>query len=212
MPNRKLKLKICGMREPDNILEVTALKPDYMGFIFYPESPRFVKSLTYEVVHLASMHDIEPIPVFVDASVSSILQVVEVYHFLNVQLHGHETPSTCAALREKGLNVIKAFPLANAQDLERTKLYRDCCDYFLFDTKSLVYGGSGNHYDWDILQNYNETVPFFLSGGIGPNDAKKILAFEHPQLFGIDINSQFEIKPALKDVRLIKTFIDQLNS
>jgi phosphoribosylanthranilate isomerase len=200
------------MREPDNILEVAALKPDYMGFIFYPESPRFVKSLTYEVVYLASMHDIEPIPVFVDASVSSILQVVEVYHFLNVQLHGHETPATCAALRENGLNVIKAFSISDSKDLEVSKLYRDCCDLFLFDTKSPVYGGSGNHYDWNILQDYDEAIPFFLSGGIGPNDAKKILAFEHPQLFGIDINSQFETKPALKDVRLIKSFIDQLNS
>jgi len=211
MPNRKLKLKICGMREPDNILEVTALKPNYMGFIFYPESPRFVKSLTYEVVHLALMHDIEPIPVFVDASVTSILHAIEIYPFTIVQLHGHETPETCAALRENGLNVIKAISLSDSKDLEVSKLYRDCCDLFLFDTKTQDYGGSGNSYDWNILQDYDEDIPFFLSGGIGPDDAKKVLAFNHPSLFGIDINSRFEIKPALKDVRLIKSFIDQLN-
>jgi Phosphoribosylanthranilate isomerase len=95
--------------------------------------------------------------------------------------------------------------------LDETKPYRDCCDYFLFDTKTPAYGGSGKQYNWSILQDYNGVTPFFLSGGIGPNDAERILSFKHPGLLGIDINSRFEIKPALKDVRLISTFINQLN-
>jgi phosphoribosylanthranilate isomerase len=211
MRRSKLKLKICGMREPKNVLEVASLELDYMGFIFYPKSPRFIESLNYTVMHLASLHYVEPIPVFADASVTSILHATEIYPFTIVQLHGHETPETCATLRENGLNVIKAISLSDSKDLEVTKLYRGCCDLFLFDTKSEVYGGSGNSYDWNILQEYDEDIPFFLSGGIGPKDAKKVLAFHHPRLFGIDINSQFEIKPALKDVRLIKSFIDRLN-
>jgi phosphoribosylanthranilate isomerase len=212
MLNGNLKLKICGMREPDNISEVSALKPDYMGFIFYPESPRFVNTLSYNMAHLISILEVEPVAVFVNASIASIRQITELYSFTTVQLHGNETPEICIALREYGLKVIKAFSINDRLDLEETKPYRGCCDYFLFDTKTPEYGGSGIQYNWRILQDYNGATPFFLSGGIGPNDTERILTFKHPGLLGIDINSRFEIKPALKDVRLISTFINQLNS
>jgi len=199
------------MREPDNVSEVAVLKPDYMGFIFYAESPRFVNALAYNIVHLVSILDIEPVAVFVNASIDSIQQITELYGFTTVQLHGNETPEICIALRENGLKVIKSFSINDRLDLDETKPYRDCCDYFLFDTKTPAYGGSGKQYNWSILQDYNGVTPFFLSGGIGPNDAERILSFKHPGLLGIDINSRFEIKPALKDVRLISTFINQLN-
>lgn len=212
MLKKKLRLKICGMREFDNVSDVAALKPDYMGFIFYPESPRFVKTMAYELMCMAKSFYVEPVAVFVNVSAVSVLKYAEMYGFSNVQLHGNETPETCIALREEGLKVIKAFSIDNCLDLEETKFYRDCCDYFLFDTKTSSYGGSGSKYNWRVLQKYNGSTPFFLSGGIGPNDADSILAFEHPGFLGIDINSRFETRPGLKDIQLLKSFINQLNS
>jgi phosphoribosylanthranilate isomerase len=210
MINGKLKLKICGMRDMDNISEVAALKPDFMGFIFFTKSPRFVNALAYNVVQLVQKQGIELVAVFVNASVESVLQLSNLYGFTHVQLHGGETPETCAVLRSKGLKVFKAFPIAVLEDIEATRAYEGCCDYFLFDTKTPKHGGSGCQFDWGILQNYTGNTPFFLSGGIGPKDASQVLAFQHPQLQGIDLNSRFEISPAHKDAALLQAFINQL--
>lgn len=212
MINNKLKLKICGMRERDNVVEIAALKPDYMGFIFYPKSPRFVDTLAWNVVEYLHERAIVAVAVFVNASVESIAQIVEVYGFTHIQLHGSESPEVCAKLRAKGLTVLKAFAIAEPSDLEATKVYQDCCDYFLFDAKTSSFGGSGHQFDWNILFHYSGKTPFFLSGGIGSDDVAQVRNFKHPRLAGIDLNSRFEIQPALKDVGLLQSFINQLIS
>ncbi|MDD4922093.1 MAG: phosphoribosylanthranilate isomerase [Bacteroidales bacterium] len=212
MTSTGIKLKICGMRECENISEVSALKPDYMGFIFYLKSPRFVGSLDEGIVQYVKSNGIEPVAVFVNATLDTMIQLAELYGFTHVQLHGKETPDTCAALKAKGMKVIKAFNIAGLSDLQITKAYEETCDFFLFDTKTEHPGGSGRSFDWDLLNAYSAAVPFFLSGGIGPDDAEKVRSFHHPMLFGIDLNSRFEIQPALKDVHLLKIMVNQLTS
>jgi phosphoribosylanthranilate isomerase len=205
-----LKLKICGMRDAANVFEVVALKPDYIGFIFYLKSPRFVGVLDSQIVRYAKSQGIEPVAVFVDSNLSSIIQMLDLYGMTHVQLHGKETPETCRILREKGFKVLKVFNIADYSDLEMVKIYEGCCDYFLFDTKTTVPGGSSCRFDWNILKDYSGKTPFFLSGGIGPNDVEQIRSFDHPMFLGIDVNSRFEIQPALKDVALLNFFINQL--
>jgi phosphoribosylanthranilate isomerase len=210
MNRNVLKLKVCGMREPGNVSKVAALKPDYMGFIFYPKSPRFVGALPANLIDELKKHEIEPVAVFVNASLASVIQMAELYGFTHVQLHGQEPPQTCQDLREKGLTVLKAFNIADAQDLEILQTYEGSCSYFLFDTKSSLPGGSGCQFDWNVLDGYTGATPFFLSGGISPEDADRVRNFSHPMLYGLDVNSRFEIQPALKDAGLLKDFIDQL--
>lgn len=200
------------MRECTNISDIAALKPDFMGFIFYLKSPRFVGALDDEMVQYAKSQGIEPVAVFVNASLLTMIQIVDLYGFTHIQLHGNETPEVCSALKEKGIKVLKAFSIADISDLKATQAYDQCCDYFLFDTKTSIPGGSGCQFDWNILNAYTGTTPFFLSGGIGPDDVEQIRNVHHPMFFGIDVNSRFEIQPAQKDAELLKIFIDQLIS
>jgi len=197
------------MRECTNISDIAALKPDFMGFIFYPKSPRHVGLLDVERVSFVKSLGIEPVAVFVNASLVSMIQTVDLYDFTHIQLHGNETPEVCRALKEKGVKVLKAFSIADPSDLEGVHVFDPCCDYFLFDTKTSVPGGSGCKFDWNILNAYTGTTPFFLSGGIGPNDVEQIRNVHHPLFFGIDVNSRFETQPAQKDAALLKKFIDQ---
>jgi len=210
MTTSGLKVKVCGMRESFNVSDVAALKPDYIGFIFYFKSPRFVGILDERIFQYVRDHGIEPVAVFVNDSVESVMEKVSMYGFKCIQLHGHETPETCAALKAKGLKVLKAFSVADVSDLKKTFAYETCCDYFLFDTKTSLLGGSGCQFDWNILKEYAGTIPFFLSGGIGPEDAEKVRSFHHPMFYGIDLNSRFETQPAMKDAVLLQTFLNQL--
>ena len=207
MINGNLKLKVCGMREPSNISEVAALNPDYMGFIFYFKSSRFVEMMVFYVAQRLKAQGIEPVAVFVNPSVAYVLHIRDKYGFSHVQLHGRETPQTCAELKSMGMHVMKAFSVENASDLAKTADYEGTCEYYLFDTKSNLPGGSGKQFDWSILDNYQGETPFFLSGGIGPDDVERIKGFSHPKLVGIDVNSKFETRPAHKDAELLKSFI-----
>jgi phosphoribosylanthranilate isomerase len=207
MINGNLKLKVCGMREPGNISEVSALNPDYMGFIFYFKSSRFVEMMVFYVAQRLKAQGVEPVAVFVNPSVAYVLHIRDKYGFTHIQLHGRETPQICAELKDMGFHVMKAFSIAAANDLKATNEYEGTCDYFLFDTKSSLPGGSGKHFNWEILANYNGETPFFLSGGIGPDDVDRIKAFSHTKLIGLDVNSKFETRPAHKDAELLKTFI-----
>jgi len=130
--------------------------------------------------------------------------------FKFVQLHGKEDPSVCRILKKNGLKVIKAFNLNKDFRFRILKDYESAVDYFLFDTKTRVHGGSGKKFDWDILEKYKESTPFFLSGGIKPDDASKIKQIDYPWLYGIDLNSGFEDEPGLKNVDLLKKFLDEL--
>lgn len=207
-----MKIKVCGMRERENMAAVGQLPIDYMGFIFYPPSPRYAGSLAPEVLEQALPGRVKRVGVFVNEEVEAVQATAARYGLHAVQLHGAETPDRCAALRASGLEVIKAFSIAGAEDLEACALYEGTCDCFLFDTKTPLYGGSGRQYDWNLLSSYVGPTPFLLSGGIGEEDAARLRAFSHPRCLGIDLNSRFEQHPGLKDVSRLHGFLEELRN
>jgi phosphoribosylanthranilate isomerase len=204
-------IKVCGMREPDNIREILTLDPDFLGLIFYPKSSRYVTSPTI-INNIRFGQNIKKTGVFVNATEDEIMQKVKLYELQAVQLHGEESVVLCRSLRNKGVLVLKAFQIYAAEDFEDTLLYNDQVDYFLFDTKTASYGGSGSKFDWSLLDAYHGNTPFFLSGGIGPDDVQAIQKINHPLFRGVDLNSRFEIAPAIKSYKLLQQFIKQLNS
>ena len=193
------------MRNGDNIRAVDALRVNWIGFIFYPHSKRYVSSLPDYLPAKA-----KTVGVFVNEPIETILDKVALFSLDIVQLHGDESPELCKELRQKGVQVMKAFGIGRQLPAEEITRYDGCCDYFLFDTQTSEYGGSGRHYDWDILQYYNGNTPFILSGGIGPDDVQAIREFDHPWCAGIDINSKFELSPAIKNIESIEQFIKSL--
>lgn len=200
-------IKVCGMRDPANIAAVAALRPDLLGFIFYEGSPRFAGSLDPRALD-ALPDTIRRVGVFVDASPKDVLSRAQAYGLHLLQLHGDEPPEACAALRRR-YPVVKAFGIATAADLDRTSAYEGCCDYFLFDAKTPARGGSGLAFDHRLLEGYRGRTPFFLSGGIGPQQARTLLPL--PALCcGVDLNSRFETAPGFKDAALLREFIAAL--
>ena len=198
-------VKVCGMREAENIHAIESLKIDFMGFIFYPKSPRYVKEKPdYLPVHC------QRVGVFVNASKAEILNRTKDFDLDFVQLHGDESPEQCAALKAEGLQVIKAFPIGQDYDWKNTYMYKGVADYFLFDTAGPSHGGSGKRFDWKILKDYSGDTPFLLSGGIRPESLNDVLAFRHPQFRGVDLNSGFETSPGVKDVGLLNEFINNI--
>lgn len=198
-------VKVCGMREAENIHAIESLKIDFMGFIFYPKSPRYVKEKPdYLPVHC------QRVGVFVNASKAEILNRTKDFDLDFVQLHGNESPEQCAALKAEGLQVIKTFSIGHDYDWKNTYIYKGVADYFLFDTACPSYGGSGRRFDWKILKDYSDDTPFLLSGGIRPERLNDVLAFHHPMLAGIDLNSGFETSPGMKDVSLLNEFVNNL--
>ena len=196
-------VKVCGMREPDNIRAVEQLGADWLGFIFWPKSSRYVAAVP-DYLPLKAKR----VGVFVDAPVDCVLQHVEVYGLHFVQLHGHETPQYVQELRSRcNVGLIKAISVSSQADVMVSKDYEGLVDYFLFDTKCKTVGGSGEHFDWSVLTAYKGNTPFLLSGGIGPGDTARLQAFCHPRCIGIDLNSRFELSPALKDANLLQTFV-----
>ena len=205
-----MQIKICGLRDPENIREIAALQPDFIGFIFYPNSPRFASQL--DAVSLTSLPtSIKKTGVFVNENLENILTAISKYNLDAVQLHGADNKKLCRKIRQEAKTmVIKVFPIMDASNFRVTGDYEDVADYFLFDTKTDLYGGSGQKFNWNILQEYTGNKSFLLSGGIGADDVKALRAIEHPLLAGVDLNSKFELKPGLKNVALLKQFIDEL--
>lgn len=191
------------MREAENIRKVEELNIQWMGFIFWSKSMRYVSE---RPVYLPT--NCKRVGVFVNADIQEVKQKVEEYGIDIIQLHGHESPDYCTQL--KNYTLIKAFNIATAIDLEATKPYEGIIDYFLFDTKAKMVGGNGTKFDWDILTTYHGDTPFLLSGGIGPDDTERIKGFHHPRCIGIDLNSRFEIEPGLKNINQLKTFIQKI--
>jgi phosphoribosylanthranilate isomerase len=207
-----LKIKVCGMRDPENISGVVAALPDYLGFIFYPKSKRFVGYETATELMEFVPDSVRKTGVFVDENPEKVLGICQNLHLDVAQLHGHESPEYCKQIKDSGITVFKAFSVDESFDFTTLKAYAGVCDYFLFDTKGQLPGGTGQKFNWQLLENYQGDIPFFLSGGIGAGDVEAVLDFQHPQLFGIDINSGFEISPALKDVEKVKYFISAIRS
>ena len=196
------------MREAENIREVEALGIDLMGFIFWPKSSRYVSE---RPAYLPTR--CKRVGVFVDEDAETIKKIAEDYALDYIQLHGSESPkqiSHLLTLSPPHLSIIKAFNIATTEDLEATKPYEGIVDYFLFDTKGKSVGGNGEKFDWSVLDDYVGETPFLLSGGIGPDDAGRVKAFHHSKCIGIDLNSKFEIAPALKDVATLRRFLRAL--
>lgn len=206
-----LKIKICGMRESGNIREVSDLNPDYMGFIFYPGSKRYAGRLSpAELKNLRKK--ILPVAVFVNASRDEILSTCKAYSIRLLQLHGDESPAFCRSFREEGFQVIKAFRVKQELDMKKMEQFVGACDYILLDTSGEGYGGTGEKFDWSQLQHYTLELPFFLSGGIAPEDADKFMEMDFPQLYAVDLNSRFEIKPGLKNTLGLENFIRKIRT
>ena len=196
-------VKVCGMRDAQNIRDVENLGVDWIGMIFWPQSKRFVA----EVPSYLPKHQ-KRVGVFVDAPLEDIRQHISDYQLNIIQLHGQESPDYVKALKPH--TTIKAFNIAKADDLAQTEQYEGIADYFLFDTKGLMVGGNGQKFDWSVLTTYHGKTPFLLSGGIGLDDAESIGSFHHPCCIGIDLNSRFEISPALKDIDKLRTFLGKI--
>lgn len=198
-------IKVCGMTDGENIRQTEQLGVDFIGFIFYPRSPRFLFEMpTYLPVRSRR------IGVFVNESKDNILMYADRFGLDYIQLHGNESPEFCHNLQAAGMKLIKAFSIATPRDLSSVSAYEGLCQYYLFDTKTPQYGGSGNQFDWTLLNRYTGNTPFLLSGGINQYSATAIRNFHHPRLAGVDINSRFESSPGLKDIGRIQTFISEL--
>lgn len=201
-----MRIKVCGVRDPENISALMQLPVDMMGLFFHEKSPRCVDERDADRINALSL-TIPKVGVFVDASPRVVLKKIERFKLQLVQLHGQESPNFCRILRSKGIPVIKAFRVMTIEDLKTCSLYEDCCDYFLFDTPDTILGGSGVKFDWKILSTYTRTKPFFISGGITPEDASIINHLDFPQLFAVDLNCGFEIEPGIKDIDSIRKFL-----
>lgn len=200
-----MKLKICGMKYPENMLEVGSLLPNYMGFIFWKKSARY-----FDGIIPALPKSIKKVGVFVNAPLEEILEKIEKHDLQAVQLHGDESVEFCETLKKKMpklTEVIKVFSILDTFDFATLKPFESVCDYFLFDTKGKLPGGNGTTFDWKVLENYPSTKPFFLSGGIGLDEIEavnEILKTNLP-VYAIDVNSKFEIEPGLKNINLVRT-------
>lgn len=202
-----MKIKVCGMRDPLNINEVVALEPDYLGFIFYRKSARFVDVTKLEEFLPLLPSSIERVGVFVDEAIDEVIAISKKLGLSHVQLHGHESPEYCSQVQEANLSVIKVFHMDDTFKVSQTESYLNCSDLFLFDTKTKGYGGSGKHFDWSVLQDYTANKPFLLSGGVSVEDIAKIKSLEIPQLLGIDVNSRVEVSPGNKDIEKVNELI-----
>ncbi|YCO54025.1 phosphoribosylanthranilate isomerase [Psychroserpens sp. MEBiC05023] len=198
------------MKYKDNINEVALLQPDYMGFIFYEKSSRYIKT---DIPKLPG--SIKKTGVFVNPSLEFVKEKILTHQLNAIQLHGEESPEYCLELNNDTIEIIKVFSIKEDFDFTILKPYEKVCDYYLFDTKGKLPGGNGFTFNWDVLKNYPSSKPFFLSGGIGLDEIEKLKAFRKTkasnQCYAIDVNSKFEVEPGLKNVEKIKTFKTELS-
>lgn len=210
-----MRIKVCGMRNPENIFALAELKPDYLGLIFYPLSKRFVGDLDKSVLGVLPK-SIKLTGVFVDESLENVLEIVQKFNLSAIQLHGSESVEYCRELKREltrtspfiEIEIWKAFGISSSFDFETLNSFQNNVDSFLFDTKTLEHGGSGISFDWRVLSEYKLDKPFFLSGGISPENIQEVFNLNHKQLLGVDLNSKFEIEPALKDIDSLQSAFD----
>jgi phosphoribosylanthranilate isomerase len=197
-----MKIKVCGLKYPVNIKAVTDLEPDYVGFIYYGRSPRFVGNIA--AGDLASLPSkIIKTAVFVDEDQQEISRLIDEFGFDAIQLHGAESTDFAGSFKGR-VQVLKAFGLDEDFDFDQLNAYVGKVDYFLFDTKTDAHGGSGKTFNWDILDSYKLDVPFFLSGGLSLDNLEQVAKITHPKFYGVDLNSRFEKEPGLKDIEKLK--------
>lgn len=202
------------MREAENLNALTQLPIDYVGFIFYNQSKRFVENGIPEI----DFEEKKKVGVFVNELLNVVMEKVGTHNLEAVQLHGNESAEYCQQLKtflslgREPKEMIKAFAIEDGFDFSQTKEYESVCDYFLFDTKGKLPGGNGYAFDWTLLENYQGETPFFLSGGIQPEHLTTIQSLNLRNLYAIDLNSGFEMEPAVKDISLLKKFIEDVRN
>lgn len=206
--NSELIIKVCGMKDPKQIAELSLVDIQYIGLIFVPSSPRFLENNIDH--HLFG--DKKSIGVFVNAPIEQVLYTVSRHHLQAVQLHGQESPDFCAEIQNRGIEVIKAFSVDKNFDFGKTYDFDGYADLFLFDAKGEAAGGNGIRFDWNKLSDYDGATSFLLSGGISYDHVDELKYFKHPACIGIDINSRFEYSPGNKDLITIKKFVHELRS
>ena len=205
-----LKIKVCGLRDPENVEQVCGLQPDFVGYIFFGGSRRYVGEDPDPSIFRMAQKGTGKVGVFVNETSSAVKRIFESCHLDLVQLHGDESPAYCSSLVEAGIPVIKAIDPCSIYNNENIADYVQLVRYLLFDTPGEGHGGTGRKFNWDLLDEFSIPVPFLLSGGIGPLDGAGIAGIGHDWLFGIDVNSRFEISPGIKDVELLKSFIREI--
>lgn len=198
---------MCGNKNPDNIQKISSLWPDYMGFIFYPWSKRYICDLDPRIVR-SLPSSVLPVAVFVDSEYQDIVAITKKYKIKIIQLHGKESPVLCHQLRTSWYIVIKQFSVDNNFDFKTIKPYKWLIDYVLFDTKIESHGGSGQVFDWRILKKYRYHIPFFIAGGVGVENITEILSIKHPYLYAVDINSKVESAPWIKNIKEVSQCIN----
>ncbi len=212
-----MRIKVCGMTRPEQVMQLDEMGVEFAGFIFYPKSPRYVFShMSKEQLKKLKGQHINKVGVFVNTPADEVLQMVDACGLYLVQLHGDESPRYCEKISNY-VTVVKAFRMREGENiLWRAKDYQDVCDMFLFDTEGAGYGGTGKKFNWNILKGENVRKPFFLSGGIQPDDNELLKEFAKESvskdLFSIDINSKFEVAPGLKNMDTIKAFVNTLKA
>ena len=212
-----MRIKVCGITRPEQVIQLDELGVEFAGFIFYPKSPRYVFShMSKEQLKKIKGQQINKVGVFVNKPAEEVLQMVDACGLYLVQLHGDESPRYCEKISNY-VTVVKAFRMREGENIIwRAKDYQDVCDMFLFDTEGAGYGGTGKKFNWNILKGENVRKPFFLSGGIQPEDVDLLKEFQKESvakdLFAIDINSKFEVAPGLKNIEMIKAFVNDLKA
>ena len=204
----KISLKVCGMREFQNIDDLISLAPDFIGFIFYSQSKRYVGENFKLIDSIPSA--VKKVGVFVNEERRSVLEKVKLHQLDFVQLHGSESVDDCRFFKDQGVGVIKVFSVEDKLPDDRLPDYEPFVDYFLFDTRTPDYGGSGRKFDWEILKDYKGSIPFFLSGGIKVEDIEEIKGLNIPSLYAIDMNSGLELAPGMKDIAKVKKGVKAL--
>jgi phosphoribosylanthranilate isomerase len=204
-----IAIKICGMRDHSNIMEVAKLDPQYMGFIFYDKSPRFVG----DVVSLPSLPlPMKKVAVFVNESTDVIERRANSMGFDFVQLHGNETVDQCAELSDRGVRIIKAFSVDENFDFNEIKPFKKFVTFFLFDTRGKLYGGNASTFDWNLLYKYDQEVPFFLSGGLSPANVGQVVDISNMNLHAVDLNSGVEESPGMKSIAKVGAALSALRT
>jgi len=210
-----MRVKVCGMTEISQLRELEQMKVEFAGFIFYPKSPRYLLRWLEPAELKKEKFQINKVGVFVNATQQEVMKMVDACGLYIVQLHGDETPKFCENLSNY-VTVVKVIRVGDGSDIMwKIHPYMDACDMFLFDTEGSNFGGTGKKFDWNKLKDLNIGKPFFLSGGIGPDDVEALHDFAKApvakDLFSIDVNSRFEINPGVKDIEKVKRFLTQLN-
>lgn len=208
---KNIQLKVCGIKFRHNMHKVARLRPDYMGFIFYPKSRRYMADTLTPADLKTLPKKIKKVGVFVDASLEEVIRQARAYALDLLQLHGQESPAYCAELCKQGFRLIKVFSVGDERfDFAPLEAYKPYVEYFLFDTKGAQPGGNGTTFDWSMLRQYDQDLPFFLSGGVSTENIDQLQSLAYYNIHAVDVNSRFEIEPGLKDIDKLKALTDKI--